>query len=209
MANILGDEQLHTKIQGTDLIAKEAKYHKNCLGNALNKAERKAPSGTGSPLELDMFSQAFQMILDDISPKLQAGVAFEMSELITKFRNRLSECGCSNPEAYRSEKLKSRLQKHFGSKITFHIRSAANKSELVYNSSITLQTAIGKIDILKQREMSTAIEEDLELPKKLTVDDSIYHTAEKLRCSIDQIEGLTLNPYVLIAVTSAERKPNI
>ena len=196
VANTLGDEQLHTKIQGTDLIAKEAKYHKNCLGNALNKAERKVPSGTGSPLELDTFSQAYQMILDDISPKLQAGVAFEMSELITKFRNRLSECECSDPEAYRPEKLKSHLQKHFGSKITFHIRSAANKSELVYSSSITLQTAIGKRDILKQREMSTAIEEDLELPKKLTVDDSIYHTAEKLRCSIDQIEGLTLNPCV-------------
>ena len=41
IARALENHELFTKVLGTDLIAAEAKYHKNCFGNALTKSYRK------------------------------------------------------------------------------------------------------------------------------------------------------------------------
>ena len=41
IARALENHELSTKVLGIDLIAAEAKYHKNCLGIALTKSSRK------------------------------------------------------------------------------------------------------------------------------------------------------------------------
>ena len=53
IARALENHELLTKVLGIDLIAAEAKYHKNCLGNALTKFSRKQMASVETSEQLD------------------------------------------------------------------------------------------------------------------------------------------------------------
>ena len=87
------------------------------------------------------------------------GVSFEKSRVLETYRVKLHSLGYVNANKYGAEKLKSRLQKHFGVKsITFRASVAANKLFCSSSmSSVDFKTTINKISELrhKLREIAT------------------------------------------------------
>ena len=59
-----------------------------------------------------MYSAAFAMLVDEITPGLSEGKIYDMSHLLDRYKQVLEVKGisCSN---YRSEKLKRRMRGHF------------------------------------------------------------------------------------------------
>ena len=91
------------------------------------------------------------------------GVAFEKSHVLETYRVKLHSSGYVNANKYRAEKLKSRLQKHFGKSITFYESVAANSSELFCSSSVDLKTIVNKISELKRRLREIATDSDFDV----------------------------------------------
>ena len=70
-AKELEDQNLLAKVLGNDLIAREAKYHKNCLAEILTKAERKATKPEAAETET-LFDKGFKSLISEIEDDLRA-----------------------------------------------------------------------------------------------------------------------------------------
>ena len=101
IVDILGaleNHELLTKVYGIDLIAAEAKYHKNCSGNALTKSSRKQMASGETWNQSDyVFEKAFNILVDEINDDLMNGVAFEMSHVLETYRVKLHSLGYVKP----------------------------------------------------------------------------------------------------------------
>ena len=100
------DQRLLLNIKGVDLIAKEAKYHGKCRSKYVSKTNLKCLSYKEDNEEEEcMYSAAFAMLVDEITPGLSEGKIYDMSHLLDCYKQVLEVKGisCSN---YRSEKLK-------------------------------------------------------------------------------------------------------
>ena len=63
------------------------------------------------------YDEAFDCLVDCLMPLLNNGRATEMSNLLDKYKEFLSEIESEDdidPNSYRTERLKARMQKHFG-----------------------------------------------------------------------------------------------
>ena len=152
-----------TKLTNNDLIALEAKYHNNCLAEVLTKAKRRQSSTSGPRGNLATFDAAFESLISDIRTDLNQGAAFDVSFLLTKYKEYLRHAGYDNYDSYKSERLKARLNNYFKEAMIMHPSGPANKPDLVYSSHINLQTTVNKIAHLKAVAKSEATESDLEL----------------------------------------------
>ena len=76
-----------------------------------------------------------------MSTDLDGGNAFEMSTVIGRYKDYLNEQHMSL-NSYTTQRLKLRLNKHFGDKIVFHQPYDRTKSELLYSPAISLQDVI-------------------------------------------------------------------
>ena len=171
------DDNLRVKVTGQDLIALEAKYHKNCLAQLLVKSGRL--SQTSNAQTEDVFSKSFNMMLSDLEG-ISRGRAFDMSFLLAKYRGYLEQNGYEHAMGYRTEKLKSRLLNHYNGSVTFHKPQSANKPEIVFSSDINLMKTINKIVELEQKVAEEAIEMEMELPEKDYESLSLFHAATTL-----------------------------
>ena len=76
---------------------------------------KRSSSGGKSP-----YDEAFDRLVAYLMPLLNNGRATEMSNLLDKYKEFLSEIESEddiNPNSYRTERLKARMQKHFGQTI--------------------------------------------------------------------------------------------
>ena len=76
-----------------------------------------------------------------MSTDLDGGNAVEMSTVIGRYKEYLNEQQMSL-NSYTTQRLKLRLNKHFGDKIVFHQPYDRTKSELLYSTAISLQDVI-------------------------------------------------------------------
>ena len=76
-----------------------------------------------------------------MSTDLDGGNAFEMSTVIGRYKDYLNEQQMSL-NSYTTQRLKLRLNKHFGDKIVFHQPYDRTKSELLYSTAISLHDVI-------------------------------------------------------------------
>ena len=76
-----------------------------------------------------------------MSTDLDGGNAFEMSTVIGRYKDYLNEQQMSL-DSYTTQRLKLRLNKHFGDNIVFHQPYDRTKSELLYSPAISLQYVI-------------------------------------------------------------------
>ena len=76
---------------------------------------------------------------------------------------KLHNSGYANANKYRAEKLKSRMQKHFGKSITFHASITTNRSKLFCSSFVDLKTTINKIAELKRKLREIATDSDFDV----------------------------------------------
>ena len=137
-----GDSSMLHILNGAngDLIAMEAKYHKNCFATYVSKKSTLGlvkGEAVDSPRE-----RAFQELVIDLNAGIEQGRAYDMMSLLDKYRDILTQKGATNPESYTTQNLKIRLQKHFSNAIVFHQPAERSKSELVYWSSVNVQNVL-------------------------------------------------------------------
>lgn len=133
-----GDSSMLHILNGVngDLIAAEAKYHKNCFATYVSKKTTLSlPKGEAldSPHE-----RAFQDLVFDLAAGIEKGRAYDMMSLLSKYQEIITQKGADSPESYSSQNLKIRLQKHFSTSIVFHQPADRSKSELVYASTVNM-----------------------------------------------------------------------
>ena len=125
------DQRLLLNIKGVDLIAKEAKYHGKCRSKYVSKTNLKCLSYKEDNEEEEcMYSAAFAMLVDEITPGLSEGKIYDMSHLLDRYKQVLEVKGisCTN---YRSEKLKRRMRGHFLDQIVIEKQNDPSKPELI------------------------------------------------------------------------------
>lgn len=147
-ATIREDKSVLLQIEGQDTIALEIKYHRSCYKEYvrqenLAKIEEKSCQVEDST---DSYRHAFQEVGDYVQSEVITNAkVVGMTDLVKLFENALVERGVETT-GYRSSKLKFRLQKFFGERISFHRPENPNQAELVYSSKVSkgviIETAI-------------------------------------------------------------------
>ena len=137
-----GDEgMLHVLISvNNDLTAAEAKYHKTCFASYVSKSNLKHKGFKEKEAET-LDDTAFKETVAEISEGICQGKAYDMSSLLLKYRESLEDKGIKG-ESYSKQRLKLRLEKHFGEKIVFHQHPDKSKPEVIYSSNISLQDVL-------------------------------------------------------------------
>ncbi len=77
-----------------------------------------------------------------MSTDLDGGKAFEMATVIGRYTDYQNEQQKMSLDSYTTQRLKLRLNKHFGDKMVFHQPYDRTKSELLYSTAISLQDVI-------------------------------------------------------------------
>ena len=95
-----GDSSMLHILNGVngDLIAAEAKYHKNCFATYVSKKTTLSlPKGEAldSPHE-----RAFQDLVFDLAAGIEQGRAYDMMSLLSKYQEILTQKGADSPESY-------------------------------------------------------------------------------------------------------------
>ena len=176
-----------TKVLHQDLIAVEAKYHRNCLSVYKRRADRAKKELAPEYKPVDPYAEAFTEFIKVIEGDLRIGKAFEMTALLVQFKTYLQKFGIAS---YRGEKLKKRLSKYFKGKLTFQKPAGRNQSELVYSNEVDLQTTINKIAEMKRKIKDDEIDD---IFSEMTESDHITlaNASILLRSTIKDVHGLS------------------
>lgn len=112
-------EMLHILLSvNYDLIAVEAKYHKSCFASYVSKSNLKHWGFKENEGET-LYDTGFKEMAAEISEGIYHGKAYDMSSLLSKYRKHLEDKGIK-AESYTKQRLKLRLENHFGEEIVFH-----------------------------------------------------------------------------------------
>ena len=142
------DEKLLTQIRNVDLFSAEAQFHPSCRKTYTSDSER----GRGDDEEARLYQQhlekahkyAFDMVCDVVEKDmLSGGKVMKLTDLRDIYITDLANSAFSNPD-YRSEKLKSKLEKAYRGKIVFCPLGVGVKlhSQLVYSLELKLECAV-------------------------------------------------------------------
>lgn len=151
----LGLHHLHRMVQCEDLFARDANYHQSCRKSfnlkyanhkrVTSRALATSPiSDTEQNLKAAAHQMAFTAVLDVIQDLvIQQKKVVQLASLRLVYTQELERNGSPNPE-YRSEKLKTKLEKHEG--IAFAKVAADDKGcitfNLVYNANLSVSEAV-------------------------------------------------------------------
>ena len=180
-----GDEgMLHVLISvNNDLIAAEAKYHKTCFASYISKSNLKHKSFKEVEGEAS-YDTAFKEMAAEISEGIYQGKAYDMSSLLSKYRELLEDKGIK-AESYSKQHLNLRLQKHFGEEIVFHQHPDRSKPEVIYSRNISLQDVLNASAAQNARSVSSV---------SFDATQQIVNTAWRVKEEIRKCSGITLRP---------------
>ena len=132
--------------------------------------------------------RAFREMTKDISQGLYQGKACGMGSLLTRYREILEEKGVQG-DSYKTQRLKVRLEKHFGDSVVFHQQSDKTKPELLYSSSIQVRDVLnGWVHLKKAKEREKGPDEDA------TKERDIARVASYIKAEIRKCKGITSRP---------------
>ena len=144
-ATIKGDEDMLHVLRGVnnDLIAAEAKYHKNCYALYLMNSKKMVLSSEADDVSRSetFGDKAFRQLIKELRPGIKEGTAYDMNSLLVRYREFLADEGVRG-EGYTRQHLKDRLKNCFGEEVVSHQQMDRAKPELIYASSIRLQDVI-------------------------------------------------------------------
>ena len=128
---------LHT--DGRDTITMEIKYHRSCYKNYVHPkqlAKLEEQNCQEEDGRTEGYNKAFGKIKEFVEKEvLTAAKAIPMSVIIDKYTSFLAEEDIG-VMTYRSSKLKNRLLRCFGERLSFHRPLNRNQSEIVYGSHV-------------------------------------------------------------------------
>ena len=139
-ATIQGDDAMLHLLLGVndDLMAAEAKYHKNCysLYTAKKVRDDKGESSNESHHE-----NAFKQLVEELRPGLEQGWAYDMASLLIKYQDYLSEIGVPGDSYTRETQSNtfSRYQPGFHAECSTVFRKTPSSPNLYHN--LTVRTA--------------------------------------------------------------------
>ena len=134
-----GDEDILRKVSDQDLRAREARYHESCRKDYTRRATRHTThEDSAASQSQTAHNAAFQFVISYIEENL---LTCGNGERLSMIRERYLTYFLDNhPEFYyinyKMYKLKDKLQKHFGRKLSFWQPYSRNKAELVYAADI-------------------------------------------------------------------------
>ena len=138
------DERILLAVEGRDLVAMEVKYHRTCYKGYTHKRDTQDKETT--------FEEVFKDFTTNVQRDIVEGqkVCF-MTELLEEFRE-LAEQHCIAAESYTSQKLKSKLQKHFDENLQFWHPVNRSQSEIVFSNNV-LKGQLVESQISDQKEV--------------------------------------------------------
>ena len=199
-AQIRDDRRLFLQIHGQDTIAMEIKYHKSCYvqyvrAGALAKLEEQ--NCEDEDIASESYNRAFSNIREYVinNTVLKERKAVKMSELLQCYIRKLSQEGVSAP-SYRSSKLKNRLIKSFGSRLSYHQSLDRSQSEIVYSSHVTTGEVVETV--VNTSGDQWADEEGIEEVTTEAKEDEkylhIYHAAKMIRRLVTEMKPVLTWP---------------
>ena len=192
-AEIRDDRRLLLQLQGKDTIAIGIKYHKSCYvqyvrPGALAKLEEK--NCEDEDIASESYNRAFSSIREFVKDAVLKGEkAVKISELLERFVSKLSEEGVSAP-SYRSSKLKNRLIKSFGNRLSYHQPQDRSQSEIIYSSRVTTGEVVETIASTSGEQWK---DEDgtEEVPPEAKANEKyfhVYHAAKMIRSLLTEMK---------------------
>lgn len=188
---------LHVLISvNNDLIAAEGKYHKTCFASYISKSNLKHKGFKEIEGEAS-YDRAFKEMAAEISEGIYQGKAYDMSSLLSKYRELLEHKGIK-AERYSKQHLKLRLRKHFGEEIVFHQHPDRSKPEVIYSRIISLQDVLNASAAQNARSVSNF---------SFKAAQQIVNTARRIKEEIRKCSGITLRPLNVddVSVESSRR----
>ena len=125
-----------------ELIAAEAKYHKNCYALYISKKSPHVRLETQTS-DID-YDNAFERLAEDLKHGLDEERAFDMASLLARYKEFLLEKGVTGAGSHSTQRLKDRLRNFFGEEIVFHQHAQLGRArpELIYSFNVKLQDVI-------------------------------------------------------------------
>ena len=176
-AEAQGDESMLHVLRNIsyDLIASEAKYHKNCYSLYILKKDPKAEECNS------LHEVSFEELVAEITKGIRERKAYDITTLLTMYQSNLESKGV-DASCYSKQHLKARLQKHYGDELIFHTPTARFKPELVYGSTIMVQ------DILNAwAELQSKKEEE-------RMENEIFRVVKHIKQDISEMGGICRAP---------------
>ena len=135
-----------------------------------------------------MYSAAFAMLVDEITPRLSEGKIYDMSHLLDRYKQVLEVKGisCSN---YRSEKLKRRMRGHFLDQIVIEKQNDPSKPELIYSSHLSVADIV-KTSVSQQSSEDFEVDEDTRQDMEQDKATILYQAARIIKNDIKQCNGI-------------------
>jgi len=116
-ALIVDDMELLTKLNAGDMVAQEAKYHRNCLLNLYNRARKtREMAGKGADNERTIAGLAFAelvMFIEDAHVDDEVAPVFKLADLVQLYTARMEQLGVKLDSRVHSTRLKERVLAHF------------------------------------------------------------------------------------------------
>ena len=162
-----------------DLVAADAKYHKNCF--SLYVAKKGKSLGTDKDSQ---YEAAFQELAEDITPGIRKGKAYDMASLLTRFRETLDRREIGS-ESYTKQHLKSHMEKHFGDDVVFSQPSHRSKPEIVYSSTVKVK------DVLNAWADNTPVPENKCKGSETVTAEDIFRVANYVKKKIKECTGIS------------------
>ena len=145
------------------------------------------------------YDTAFKEMAAEISEGIALGKAYDMVNLLSKYRELLENKGVK-AESYSKQRLKLRLQKHFGDTIVFHQHSDKSKPEAIYSSHLSVQ------DVLNAAAQNSNPKPEDDRDNGMNA-QKIADVARWLRREIRKCDGISLRPLSVndVSLESAKR----
>ena len=192
-----GDEvMIHALISvNYDLIAADAQYHKTCFASYISKSNLKHKAFREKQGE-SLYEEMFDKMSSEITEGLKEGMAFDMTSLLSRYRELLAERGV-DATSYSKQRLKLRLEKHFGETIIFHKDPGKNRPEVIYYSDISIQDMLNSV--AAARNPNSNSERDIK--------DQVLNLARQIKEEIRECAGISLKPLDAddVSLESAQR----
>ena len=138
---------------------------------------------------------AFNALITEIDPDIRHGKAFKLKNLLSQLNSFLGS-SVGETETYTTQKLKRRLERHYGDSIVIHSQHGQGKSSIVMSSSVTLGDAVQAFAQLKEDFRDCQIETtSSDVPEQVNDNMSDLHrVVGLLRAEISSIESTTEYP---------------
>ena len=170
-----------------NLIDGMYRYHQSCMKTFMNKTCQENPEATS------IYERCFMHLANEITDRLlNDGVVYSLKQLTTCYQQLLQKEEVPHFKSYRVQKLKNRLERHFGNRVQFLNLNKKGLSTLICASHITIKHMCSEVIRLRGELEDSEIlsdykDDDTTEDDYLNINNQLYTSAKCLRNQIRNI----------------------